>query len=141
MIIEERLKRSLSKRRDDVFVRSEFANLGSEAQVNRALRNLLNRGLLVKLGVGVYAKAMKSVLTGKPIPVKPIGVLAPVVFAKLGVAVYPSKATQEYNQGLTTQIPAGTVVNTGDRRIARKIGFGKRRVSYENNKQRPSNLY
>lgn len=128
-------------RSEEVFIRADFAKFGSEAQVTRALRTLLNNGILVKLGVGLYAKAKKSALSGNPIPVKPIDVLAPLALAKLGVTVYASKATQEYNQGLTTQIPAGTVLNTGDRRIARKIGFGKRRVSYENNKQNTKRAY
>lgn len=141
MILEERLKRSLALRTDEVFVRPEFSKLGSEAQVNRALRKLVASGMIVKLGVGVYAKAKKSVLSGDPIPVRPVEVLAPIALRKLGVTVYPSKSTQEYNSGRTTQIPAGTVLNTGDRRIVRKIGFGKKKVAYENNKQVPSRAY
>lgn len=135
MILEERLKRSIAQRADEVFIRSEFAKFGSEAQVSRALRRLLNCGHLVRLGVGVYAKAMKSTLSGNAIPVKPIGVLATVALRKLGIQTFPSQATIEYNEGKTTQIPAGTVINTGDRRITRKIGFGKRSVAYERNKR------
>lgn len=138
MVLEEKLKRSISGRKDEVFVRADFADMGSEAQVSRALRNLVSRGLLVKLGVGVYAKAKKSVLSGGAIPVKPVDVLAPEALRKLGVKVYPSRQVQEYNVGATTQIPAGNVLNTGNRRIARKLGFGKQSIMYENNSRRPS---
>ncbi|CBJ39703.1 DUF6088 family protein [Ralstonia pseudosolanacearum] len=133
MILAERMKRSIARRNDEVFVRSEFAKLGSEAQVSRALKELVTSGVIVKLGVGVYAKAKRSVLSGAAIPVKPVDVLAPIALMKLGVTVYPSKNTQKYNAGETTQIPAGNVLNTGGRRIARKLGFGRQTIRYENN--------
>jgi hypothetical protein len=133
MILEERMKRAIARRQDDVFVRAEFADMGSEAQVSRALRGLLARGFIVKLGVGIYAKAKKSVLSGNAIPVKPIDVLAPVALRKLGVDVYPSRAAQAYSSGATTQIPAGNVLNIGNQRIVRRLGFGNQTIVYEKN--------
>jgi hypothetical protein len=133
MILEERMKRAIARRQDDVFVRAEFAAMGSEAQVSRALRGLLARGLIVKLGVGIYAKAKKSVLSGNAIPVKPVDVLAPVALRKLGIDVYPSRAAQAYNSGATTQIPAGHVLNIGNQRVVRRLGFGNQTIVYENN--------
>lgn len=141
MIIEERMKMSISRRKDDVFVRPEFAKMGSEAQVSRALRQLVSEGVIVKLGVGVYAKAKKSVLSGTAIPVKPVDVLAPIALQKLGVNVYPSQGTKEYNSGTTTQIPAGNVLNTGNRRIVRRLGFGKQTIRYENNLRASNRTY
>jgi hypothetical protein len=88
-------------------------------------------GRLVKLGVGIYAKTKPSVLTGKAIPVRPVDVLAPIALQKLGVTVSPNRLGKAYNAGETTQIPAGTVINTGKRRISRRIGFGDRVVTYE----------
>ncbi|WP_308142671.1 hypothetical protein [Burkholderia pseudomallei] len=35
------------------------------------------------------------------------------------------------NDGSTTQLPAGGVLNTGTRRIRRKLGFGSQRVLFE----------
>ncbi len=131
MITEERMRRSLALRKDDVFVRSEFVSMGSEAQVSRALRSLIQRGIIVKLGVGVYAKAKKSVLSGAAIPVKPISMLAPIALRKLGIKIYPSQMAQEYNAGVSMQIPAGNIVNIGKNRIIRKIGFGKQSIAYE----------
>ena len=133
MVIEERMKRAIARRSDDVFVRSDFAKMGSEAQVSRALRALVYKGIIVRLGVGVYAKAKKSVLSGAAIPVRPVDVLAPIALRKLGIDVFPAQNIQAYNSGKTTQIPAGNIVNTGRRRINRKLGFGKQTIVYENN--------
>ena len=135
MSLEERIKRSIRLRADDVFVRSEFARFGSPAQISRALRRLIASGRLVKLGVGIYAKTKTSVLTGKPIPTRPVDVLAPLALAKLGVDVKASQLAAQYNAGTSTQIPAGTVLNTGKRKVTRRIGFGDRVVAYENTRR------
>lgn len=63
MNIVDRIKRSVANRNADVFVRADFMPFGSQAQVGRALTELLSKGALVKLGVGVYAKAKPSVLS------------------------------------------------------------------------------
>lgn len=138
MVLEERIKRSIAQRKDVVFVRKEFDQFGSQSQVSRALKQLVSEGKLVKLGVGIYAKAKPSVLSGKPIPVRPVDVLAPDALKKLGVEVGPSRLTEAYNTGKSTQIPAGTVFNVGQRRISRKISFGGRGIKYEKN---PSRAY
>lgn len=112
-------------------MRAEFAKFGSSAQVSRALRSLITDGVLVRLGLGVYARAKMSVLSGMPIPVRPVEILAPIALKKLGVEVGPSEAALAYNNGSTTQLPAGIVLSTGRRRISRKLGFGSQVVSYE----------
>ena len=132
MIIEERIRRSIALRKDDVFLRSEFSKFGSPAQVSRALRHLVAVGVLVRLGVGVFAKAKTSVLTGKPIPIRPLEVLAPLALQKLGVKITAGRALREYNANDSLQLPAGVVFDTGSRRIIRKLGFGGRYVVYEN---------
>ena len=127
----DRVARSVAQKADAVFLRSDFERFGSAAQVGRALDFLLGKGALVRLGVGVYAKAKPSTLSGKPIPAKPLEVLAPQVLEKMGVNVQPSRLTQAYNDGLSTQIPAGIVLNIGNSRIVRKLGFNGRLVEYE----------
>lgn len=131
MNVVDRIQRSVSNRGADVFLRAEFEGFGSPAQVGRALAELRSKGALVKLGVGVYAKAKPSVLSGKPIPVKPLEVLAPEVLKKLGLKVGESRLTREYNSGRSTQIPAGVVLNIGKRRFQRKLGFNGKLVEYE----------
>lgn len=131
MNIVDRIKRSVANRDDGVFLRGEFERFGSPAQVGRALTQLTSEGVLIRLGVGVYAKAKPSVLTGKPIPARPLEVLAPEVLKKLGIAVMPSRLTEDYNAGRSTQLPSGIVLNTGKRRIARKLSFNGKAVQYE----------
>lgn len=131
MNIADRIKRSVSNRKADVFVRTDFESFGSAAQVGRALSGLTADGTLVKLGVGVYARAKASVLSGKPIPVKPLEVLAPQALQKFGVTLQEARLTSAYNSGRSTQVPAGVVLNTGKRRISRKLGFNGKFVQYE----------
>ncbi|MDB5931339.1 MAG: hypothetical protein JWR60_3046 [Polaromonas sp.] len=131
MKILERIKRSLANQGDGVFVRAEFERFGSPAQVGRALRQLTQDGALVRLGVGVYAKAKPSVLSGRPIPARPLEVLAPEALKKLGIPVMPSRLAQDYNAGRSTQLPSGIVLNTGKRRIARRLSFNGKAVQYE----------
>lgn len=95
MVTEERLKRAIALRKDDVFLRSEFARFGSPAQLSRAIRQLIAEGVLVKLGLGVFAKAKLCALTSKPIPVQPLKVLAPLALQKLGVKVRASRAARD----------------------------------------------
>ena len=47
MVTEERLKRAITLRKDDVFLRSEFSRFGSPAQLSRALKQLIAEGVLV----------------------------------------------------------------------------------------------
>ena len=61
--IEERIA---SKRRDDVFLPREFRDLGGEDQVLRVLRGLVREKRLVRLGYGVYGRAVVSRLSGEP---------------------------------------------------------------------------
>jgi hypothetical protein len=131
MNILDRIKRSVANQGDSVFLRAEFERFGGPAQVGRALRQLTSEGTLVRLGLGVYAKAKPSVLTGQPIPARPLEVLAPEALKKLGIAVTPSRLTQDYNAGRSTQVPSGIVLNTGKRRIARRLSFNAQAVQYE----------
>nr|WP_315185762.1 DUF6088 family protein [uncultured Albidiferax sp.] len=131
MKIVNRIKRSVANRNADVFVRADFMSFGSQAQVGRALTELQSEGALVKLGVGVYAKAKPSVLSGKPIPIKPLEVLVPEALKKLGIQVGESRQTREYNAGSSTQIPTGVVFSVGKQRIQRKLGFNGKLVEYE----------
>ena len=138
MNVEDKVRISIAKRAADVFLRSDFSKFGSETQVGRALRKLISDGVIVKLGVGVYAKAKRSVLSGNPMPVRPVEILAEQALKRLGVKIFPSDVTADYNAGRTTQIPVVSAINTGDRRIRRKLGYGNRTVQYENNRSKPA---
>jgi Family of unknown function (DUF6088) len=131
MNITDRIRRSIRSRADLVFRPTDFLPFGSEASIKRALRELTDIGVVVRLGVGIYAKAKPSVISGKPIPIQPLEVLGPQALAKLGVRLKGSFQTAEYNSGRSTQIPTGIVVNIGKQRISRKIGFNGKFLKYE----------
>lgn len=113
-------------------LRADLLKLGyCSSSLSAALRALIVQGLLVRIGMGVYAKAKPSVLSGKPIPVEPLEVLAPIALRKLGVRVRAARSTRDYNSGRTNQVPVGAVVNVGRQRVTRRIGFNGKFVDYE----------
>lgn len=131
MNLEARIKQAIQRSRSPVMLRSEMRGMGSSSQLSVALKRLQVQGVLVRIGLGIYARAKLSVLSGKPIPISPLEVLAPIALQKLGVKAQASHRVREYNSGSTTQVPSGVVVNVGRRRITRTIGFNGKYVEYE----------
>ena len=115
----------------EILLRSSFAQLGTPSRITRALSALVVEGKIVRLGYGVYAKAKPSSLSGKPIPRKVLEELTPEIFEQLDVPISYGKAITDYVSGNTTQIPTALVINTGTKRISRKISLGGREVKYE----------
>lgn len=132
MTLEARIKLDLSLARSPVVLRTDLRKLGySSSSLSATLRALIDQGVLVRIGAGIYAKAKPSVLSGKPIPVEPLEVLAPIALRKLGVKVQQARRYRDYNAGRTNQVPVGVVVNVGRQRVTRKIGFNGKFVEYE----------
>jgi hypothetical protein len=131
MTLEERIEMSLRRSASKVFVRKDFDIFGGYDQVGRALRGVINKGLLIKAGYGVYVKAKTSTLTGKPIPVVPLIEVGLEALTKLGVKPELGTAAKDYRDGKTTQMPMSAVLNVGSSRISRRIGFGKKSIRYE----------
>ncbi len=95
-----------------MFLPREFRDLGGEDQVLRVLRILVREKRLVRLGYGVYGRAVVSRLSGDPILYSQSGFLgaARQALTKLGVKWEPSEAESDYNEGRSTQIPLNPVV-------------------------------
>ena len=78
--LRERIETRIARKRgEDVFLPREFADLGGEDQVLRVLRGLVREGRLVRLGYGVYGRAVVSELSGKPMLYSPTASPAPRV--------------------------------------------------------------
>ena len=120
--IEERIAR---KRRDDVFLPREFRDLGGEDQVLRVLRGMVREKRLVRLGYGVYGRAVVSRLTGEPLLYSPNGFLgaARQALTKLGVSWEPTEAERAYNEGRSTQVPVNPIVRVNGR-FSRRLRDG-----------------
>ncbi len=133
MKLQDRMLRSIQQRAGNIILRAEVAWMGSPTQVTEVLRSLQNKGVIVRIGTGIYAKTRRSSITGATIPAGSLETLATEALRKLGVAVGAGAAADAYNSGKTTQLPGAFVANTGRRRISRKITVGGRSVAYENN--------
>ena len=124
--LRESIEGRIARRRgEDVFLTREFADLGGEDQVLRALRGLVRDKRLVKLGYGVYGRAVVSRLSGEPILYSANGFLgaARQALTKLGVSWQPTEAERAYNEGRSTQVPVNPVVRIQGR-FSRRLRDG-----------------
>ena len=131
--LRERIEARIARKRgDDVFLTREFRDLGGEDQVLRALRGLVSEKRLVRLGYGVYGRAVVSRLSGEPILYSPNGFLgaARQALNKLGVAWEPTDAEKAYNEGRSTQVPVNPVVRVKGR-FSRRLSDGNRELILE----------
>jgi hypothetical protein len=92
---------------------------------------VMAKGLLVKAGYGVYVKAKLSSLTGNPVPVVPLIEIGLAALTKLGAQPELGSAAKDYMDGKTTQMPMAVVLNVGNSRVSRRIGFGAKSIRYE----------
>lgn len=136
MKLEDRVLRSMARRHSVVILRSELAALGSPAQLSRVLSYLVKTKRLVRIGLGVYAKTRLNKFTGEPAPAGTFEEIAAEAFRKLEIDVTPGKLAREYNEGNTTQLPMLAIVDTGHRRITRRISLGSRSITYERSRTR-----
>jgi hypothetical protein len=83
-----------------------------------ALRALVMDGHLVRLGYGVYGRAMVSRLSGKPMLHGRDGFsgVARQALDKLGVEWQPTQAERAYNEGRSTQVPVKSPGQSGSPR-------------------------
>lgn len=129
-ILEKRIQYRIKKSKDAIFMLSDFLDLSDRDQIIRALRKLIKIGLVLKVGVGVYVKAEKSVITGEYIPQLSLSEIGQLVAKKLKIKTIPNKYELWYNQGKITQVPTGYVIPILGR-INRKIGFNGIFITYE----------
>lgn len=131
--LRERIEERIARRRSDaVFLPREFRDLGGEDQVLRVLRVLVREKRLVRLGYGVYGRAVVSRLTGEPLLYSPNGFLgaARQALTKLGVSWEPTEAERAYNEGRSTQIPVNPVVRVKGR-FSRRLRVGNQELVLE----------
>jgi hypothetical protein len=107
--LEDRLEKRIARERGDVFLRADFEDMGGYDQIGRALRQLVRKGRLMKIGQGLYTRAERSLLGTEALQ-------------RLGVETAPSRLEQAYNTGKTTQVPTGRVIGV-QRRVRRRIGY------------------
>ena len=127
--LEQRLEKRIARKRGDVFLREDFRDLGGYDQVGRALRKLVRKGKLLKLGYGIYTRAARSPFTDEPVPPKGLRTLKEAL-TRLGVEIVPTRLEEAYNAGKSTQVPTGRVVGVRGR-VSRRIGYRGVVLGYE----------
>ena len=131
--LRERIEARITRKKgEDVFLTREFTDLGGEDQVLRALRGLMREGQLVRLGYGVYGRAFKSRLSGKPVLQSSNGFISAARQAldKLGVEWEPTESERAYNEGRSTQVPVNPVVRVKGR-FSRQLRYGNSELVLE----------
>ena len=128
--LEDRVQYRIKRSSYSTFILSDFYDLSDRDQILRALRKLIKKKLILRVGQGVYVRTKISSVTKKIIPEQNIRIIAITALRKSGIIVIPAPCEQEYNDGKTTQVPTGTVIGV-NRRVNKKIGFNGRFVKYE----------
>jgi hypothetical protein len=127
--LETQLLKRIDRKRGDVFLRADFDDIGGYDQIGRTLGKLVKEGKLLKIGYGLYSRAIKSPFDDTLIPPKGIATLREAL-KRVGVETLPSRSMQDYNAGRTTQVPTGRVVGVRQR-VRRKIGYNGFTLSFE----------
>lgn len=131
MTTKERICASLRKSKGTAFVRKDFERFGEYRQVSRAISEIVEEGVLIRVGYGAYAKTRPSSISGKPVPAEPLLNIAFEIMKKLGVKVDAGADAQALREGRSTQVPMLPIVSVGKARIRRKISYGNKTVVYE----------
>jgi hypothetical protein len=129
--LEQQIQNFIAEKRRLVFLRSDFEELSSDYdQVGRAIRKLVKKGRLLKVGYGLYTKTKTSKVSGKFIPRATIQEIGYACLKRLKVKTGQSQSEQEYNLGRSTQVPTGRVIAVRGR-ITRKIGYNGIPLTFE----------
>ena len=130
MKLEERMQAAIDGMQGNVILRMDVAALGGHSQVSVALDELMRKGVIVRMGIGIYAKASRNPGTGVVIPVADLETLAVEVFQRLGVS-----ASVQVGAAVSGRLVASKdakICVKGSRRIRRKLSLGGRSVVYVN---------
>lgn len=129
--VREKVVAKIRKSSAPVFLRSEFDRLGDYRQVSRAVREVAESGMIVRVGYGLYARARPSTINGAPVPTEPLLNIGLEAMKKMGVVAEIGNDAKALREGQSTQVPMLPVINVGKARVSRKISVGKRQVVYE----------
>lgn len=87
MNLETRMRQSIRRRKASLILRSEVDSLGSRTQVTHVLDLLINKGELLRIARGVFAKATKDVANGSVRPRDELSVIVREAAQKLGLTI------------------------------------------------------
>lgn len=114
----------------NIILREDIQDMGSPRQISRCFSDLVKMGQIVRIGYGIYAKSYVSEFINKAVIKGGFGSVCKEALTKIGVKWEPGTAEQEYNAGLTTQVPVRTVVRLKSR-FRGRLSYGNRRLIIE----------
>ncbi|MBC2382181.1 hypothetical protein HF257_21325 [Pseudomonas sp. WS 5106] len=88
------------------------------------------KGVIVRMGIGIYAKASRNPDTGAVTPVADLETLAVEVFQRLGVSASVQVGSSVSGRSVASK--DAKICVKGSRRIRRKLSLGARSVVYVN---------
>lgn len=123
-LIAQKIKRS----RRYVFERKDFDGYASYDQIGRVLKKLVDKGVLMKIGYGLYTKSTINSLTSKPMPTNPGGTDAIMreILKLRGIDFELDAMSLQTINGQSTQIPAFIKYKWNSKHFNRSLKVGNR---------------
>lgn len=117
------LEKSKKCGRGSVFLISDFISYGSRNSVNKALERLTKKGLMLRVGRGIYCypRIEKSYGLGAVPP--SLENIAKAIARRDGARIVPTGLYAQYQLGLTQQVPINVVYLTDG--VSRTIDLGE----------------
>ena len=127
--LRERIEERIADMSGNVFLRADFADLGSYSQIGRALAILISKRQLLRVSQGVYVRTYISPYTGEVFPIKGLATLSEAL-ERLGIETGMTRMQRDNYEGRSTQVPTGRVVGV-KKPTRRKIGYGSFLLGFE----------
>lgn len=130
--VEKKVLDRVKTLKGNIILRKDLKNVGTYRQISRVINKLIKSNKIVRLSLGVYARAYTSKFTNIPLIKGGVDSTLRKVLDRLDVEYEPSSVEKAYNAGKTTQVPGKNIVRL-KKRCRRKIGYGKNQLVFENN--------
>lgn len=130
--METKVQKEISKKitrikKGQILILSDFRGLGSEAAIRQALSRLCKKGLVKRIGHGIYFIPDTDPVKSKKLP--SMETVAEAIAKKEHVRIKPAGANALHKLGLTTQVPMRLVYLTDG--PLRRIKLGKTIVKFK----------
>jgi len=119
--LPQRIRARVTKSRRQIFLPIDFADLSGRVQVYRALKQLVDDGELMRVGYGLYARAIINPINGRAMLASPGGfkAVSRAALTRLGVRWQLTPDEVAFNEGRSNQFPANAVVRLRSRFVRR----------------------
>jgi hypothetical protein len=118
--VKDKILNRINDSKENVFIPTDFKGITTYPQIIRALKQLTDEKIIIRLGYGSYSKADLNPFNNKLCPVGDNVSTALELFKKLNVKWDYSKAVKDYNSGISTQVPVRNYLVIQDR-FSRKL--------------------